>query len=89
MKALKIYLLNVCLFIVLFAVYYTTAFLLGYGSNDNYVVNSWLLYLGVVIIHLVINFLFISKPKSIIINHFILSSLLILSLYGVVAYIFR
>lgn len=89
MRALNIYLLNVCLFIVLFAVYYIIGFLLGYGSNDNYVANSWLLYLGVVIIHLVINLLFISKPKSIAVNHFILSSILILSLYGIVAYIFR
>ena len=89
MRESKVYIINILLFIVLFVVYYITGFLLGYGSNDSYEANSWWLYTGFIFMHLVINVLFIAKPKVTAVNHIAISSVLILALYGIVAYIFR
>ena len=89
MRESKVYIINIFLFIILFVVYYITGFLLGYGSNDSYEASSWWLYIGFVVMHLVINVLFISKPKVTAVKHIVVSSVLILALYGIVAYIFR
>lgn len=88
MREFKVYIINIFLFIVLFVIYYITGFLLGYGSNDSYESNSWWLYTGFTAIHLIINVLFIAKHKVTEVNHMAVSSVLILALYGILAYIF-
>ena len=81
--------LNIALFVVLFILYYITGFSLGYGSNDKYETNSLWLYLGFILFHFFINFLFIIKPKMTLARHIIISSIMILLLYGILAYIYR
>ncbi len=82
-------LINVILFIVLIILYFITGFLLGYGSNDNYKQSAWLLFGGFVVIHLIINLIFISSPQKNNIIVVIGSCLYIMILYGIVAYIYR
>jgi hypothetical protein len=89
MKIFKVYLLNLVLFVVLFVVYYIIGFLLGYGSNGKYEANSWWLYLGFVVFQLFINIIFIAKPKTTLVSHVVGSSIMILILYGIIAYLFR
>ncbi|GAB2979939.1 hypothetical protein GCM10027049_14120 [Mucilaginibacter puniceus] len=86
---LWILIVNVLLFITSVFLFGAIAFLSGYASNGNYESATWRLFGAFVIVHLVLNLLFISNPrknqKSIVIG----SSMYILILYGIVVYIYR
>ncbi len=85
----KILLINVGLFIVLIILYFITGFLAGYGSNNNYEAAAWRLYIGFFIFHLLINFVLLIRMKMVSALYIIFSSVEILILYGIVAWIYR
>ncbi len=57
-KLLKHATFNAVLGIVLYLIFFITAFLLGYASSDRYVSNTLMLYVVFVLIHILILLLF-------------------------------
>jgi hypothetical protein len=88
MQNVKIYIINTLLFIILFFLYYFTGFLLGYASNAKYVTASWILFAAFLTAHLIINILFITRPKYHDKKAVILSSIYITILYGIITVFF-
>ncbi len=82
-------LINLILFIALIILYFIIGFLLGYGSNDNYKQSAWLLFIGFVVLHLILNLRFVTKLQKNNMIIVIASCLYIMILYGIVAYIYR
>ena len=84
----KLYLLNIPLFIVLFILFFLTAFGLGYGSNNSYQAATWRLFGEFVVAHLIINFLLIRRFKISQKSTIIYNYIEIVTLYGFVTWVY-
>ena len=71
---------------MLFIVYYISGFLLGYASNGNHVLASWLLFAAFVLFHIILNVIInYKKFKS---AQILMSCVYVLMLYGCIVYYF-
>jgi hypothetical protein len=85
-KLLILLLINVGLFAVSMPLSFLSAFLAGYGSNSSHAAASWRLYTGFVIAHLVLNLLLLYKLKLLNFLSIVVSCIMIVIFYGIVAW---
>jgi hypothetical protein len=86
MKYISLYLINTGLFVVLFIVYYFSAFLLGYASNNSHELASWVLFAGFVLFHIIVNINYVYHKFKL--GQIITSCIYVFVLYGCIAYYF-
>ena len=87
-NTLKILLINIGLFAIIEPLSVLIAFLAGYAASGRQA-TAWRLYIGFIIFHLLINIVLLKQMKMASVMYITISSIEILILYGIVAWIYR
>jgi hypothetical protein len=85
---LRVVVINILLFLLLFFSFYMLGFLLGWADSGNHEKETWLLYSIFMGCHFIINLLFINPLQKGKLNT-IISAMLIMALNAVVIYVYR
>ncbi len=80
-KTVLLILINIAVFALLLVIYFLFGFLAGYGANDSYQSNVWLMYACFCMFQLVVNIYFVSKFKKLNSLNIFLFSLEVVLLY--------
>ena len=81
---IKILLFNIVLFLIFIIIYYASAFLSGFASNNSHEAEGWWMYVKFTIAHLVINILFLEfLLKELNLQNTLISSTGIIILYEI------
>jgi|GEM_PF-5294348 len=82
---IKVLLLNLCLFIILFIIFYLSSFLLGYSSNGGFILERRL-FIKFVIAHIILSVLVLHRWKLLNWYSFWLTLILTSAIYLFVAW---
>jgi len=89
MNKLILYFLSISFCLIFFIAYFFTAFLLGYAGSNSNTLNANRLYYIFVCFHLILYVGFIIRKDNFKLVHKIASTVLILTIYLIIALIYR